>query len=73
VVEIVRVDVPVDPGVRLTLGALNAVVGPFVTLGETVAVRATEPVNPKLFRVMVEVAEPPGDTLAGEAALALIV
>ena len=44
-----------------------------VTTGETAAVRATLPVNPKLFRVMVEVAEPPGETLAGDAALALIV
>jgi len=73
VVEIVSVDVPVEPGVRLTLAGLNAVVGPFVTLGETVAVSATLPVNPRLFSVMVEVAEPPGMTLDGDAALALIV
>ncbi len=72
-VEIVSVEVPVEPGVRLTLAGEKAVVGPLVTLGETVAVRATLPVNPRLLRVIVDVAEPPGEMLAGEAALALIV
>ena len=72
-VEIVSVEVPVDPGVRLTLAGEKAVVGPLATLGETVAVRATLPVNPRLLRVIVDVAEPPGEMLAGEAALALIV
>jgi len=70
VVEIVSVEVAVEPGVRLTLVGAKAVVGPFVTTGETVAERATLPVKPRLLTVMVEVAEPPGLMVAGDAALA---
>jgi hypothetical protein len=70
VVEIVRVEVAVEPGVRLTLVGENPVVGPLATLGATVAVRATLPVNPRLLSVMVEVAEPPGLMVAGDAELA---
>jgi len=44
-----------------------------VAAGDTVAERATLPVNPLLLAVIVEVAEPPAVKLAGVAALALIV
>jgi hypothetical protein len=73
VVEIVSVEVPVEPGVRLTLAGEKAVVGPLATTGETVADRATLPVKPRLLSVMVEVEEPPGLIVAGDAALADIV
>jgi len=72
VVAIVRVDVPDEPGVRLILVGANANVIP-VAAGETVAERATLPVKPRLFAVIVEVAELPATKLAGVAALALIV
>jgi hypothetical protein len=55
----VSVEVAVEPGVRLTLVGLNAVVMP-VPAGDTVADNATLPVNPRLLAVIVEVAEPPG-------------
>jgi hypothetical protein len=72
VVAIVRVLVPVEPAVRLTLVGLNVNVM-LVAAGATVADSATLPVNPWLVRVMVEVAEPPAVKLAGVAALAAIV
>ncbi len=68
----VRVEVPVEPGVRLMLVGLNAVVMP-VPAGETVADRATLPVNPKLDAVIVDVAEPPAVILEGVAAPAVSV
>jgi hypothetical protein len=56
VVEIVRVEVPVLPAVRVTLPGLNEAVGPPVTWGETVAERVTMPANPLvLVRVRVDV------------------
>jgi hypothetical protein len=72
VVAIVRVLVPVEPAVRLTLGGLNVNVMP-VAAGATVADSATLPVNPWLVRVMVEVAKPPAVKLSGVAAPAAIV
>ncbi len=51
-----RVEVPVEPGVRLMLVGANVNVMP-VAAGETVADRATLPVNPRLLAVIVEVAE----------------
>lgn len=69
----VRVDVPLEPGVRLTVGGLKEVAGPLVTDGDTVADRPTLPVNPMLFSVMVEVAELPATKLAGVGAPAEIV
>ncbi len=62
-----RVEVPVKPGVRLTPVRLNELVRPFA-LGEMDAAKATVPVNPRLFRVMVDVAVPPATELAGTAA-----
>ena len=56
VVVIVRVEVPVEPGVKLTLVGVKVNVMP-VAAGDTVAERATLPVKPRLFRVMVEVAD----------------
>ncbi len=70
VVEIVRVDVPVPPAVKVTGFTLNEKVRPVT--GE--AARSTLPA--KLFRlvsVMVEVAELPATKLAGVAVLAEIV
>ncbi len=55
-VVIVRVEVPVEPGVKLTLVGVKVNVMP-VAAGDTVAERATLPVKPRLFRVMVEVAD----------------
>jgi hypothetical protein len=72
VVAIVRVEVPVEPGVRLTLVGTKVNVIP-VAAGETVADSATLPVNPRLLTVIVEVAEPPAVKLAGVAAPALTV
>ena len=72
VVAIVRVEVPVEPGVRLTLVGANVNVIP-VAAGDTVADRATLPVKPLLLRVIVEVADPPAVKLAGVAAPAAIV
>jgi hypothetical protein len=69
---IVRVEVPVEPGVRATLVGAKVNVIP-VAAGDTVAERATLPVNPRLFRVMVEVADWPAVKLAGDAAPAAIV
>jgi hypothetical protein len=66
----VSVEVAVDPGVRLTLAGANAVVGPLATSGETDAESATLPVKPRLLAVTVEVDEPPGLMVAGDAALA---
>lgn len=72
VVEIVRVDVPVPPAVRVTGFTLNEKVRP-VTGAVVDAARFTLPA--KLFRlvsVMVEVAELPATKLAGVVALAEI-
>ncbi len=72
VVAIVRVEVAVEPGVRLTLVGAKVNVIP-VAAGETVADSATLPVNPLLLRVIVEAAEPPAVKLTGVAAPAAIV
>ncbi len=72
VVDTVRVEVAVEPGVRLTLVGANVKVMP-VAAGDTVAERATLPVKPLLLRVIVEVAEPPAVKLGGVAAPAAIV
>jgi hypothetical protein len=72
VVAIVRVAVPVDPGVRLMLVGANVKVIP-VAEGDTVADSATLPVKPRLLAVMVEVADCPAVKLAGVAAPAAIV
>jgi hypothetical protein len=56
VVAIVRVEVPVEPAVRLILVGAKVNVIP-VAAGETVAERATLPVKPRLFAVIVEVAD----------------
>ncbi len=61
-VVIVRVEVALDPGVRLTLGGLTATVKP-AAVGETEAASETLPVNPKLPTVIVEVPEEPALTL----------
>src|SRR5260370_42327670 len=66
----VRVEVPVEPGVRLMLVGLKVNVIP-VAAGATVADSATLPVKPKLLAVIVEVAEPPAVKLAGDGALAV--
>jgi hypothetical protein len=68
VVDIVSVEVAVEPGVRGTLAELKVVVNPLAA-GDTDAESATEPVNPELVRVQVEVAEPPATKLGGVAAL----
>jgi hypothetical protein len=68
----VSIEVPVEPGVRLMLVGANVNAIP-VAAGETVADRATLPVNPRLLAVMVEVAEPPAVKLVGVAAPATIV
>jgi hypothetical protein len=56
VVAIVRVEVPVEPGVRVMLVGANVKVIP-VAAGDTVADSATLPVNPRLLAVIVEVAD----------------
>ena len=56
VVAIVRVEVPVEPGVRLMLVGAKVKVIP-VAAGDTVADSATLPVNPRLLAVIVEVAD----------------
>lgn len=56
-VDMVRVEVPVEPGVNGTELGLKDVVSP-VTAGG-VAVSETLPVRPRLFRVTVEVPEVP--------------
>src|SRR5260370_30247528 len=66
----VRVEVPVEPGVRLMVVGLKVNVIP-VAAGATVADSATLPVKPKLLAVIVEVAEPPAVKLAGDGALAV--
>ncbi len=65
-VATVRVEVAVEPAVRLTLVGLMVVVMP-AAVGEMAAVRDTVPVNPELDVVHVAVAEPPGRKLAGLA------
>jgi hypothetical protein len=72
VVEIVSVEVPVEPGVRLMLVGAKAKVIP-VAAGANVAESATLPVKPRLFAVIVEVADPPAVKPAGVAVLAEIV
>jgi hypothetical protein len=69
VVAMVRVEVPVEPGVRLMLVGANVKVIP-VAAGDTVADNATLPVKPRLLAVIVEDADPPAVKLAGDAALA---
>jgi len=61
------VEVALEPGVRLTLVGARVAVRP-VAGGETAAVKATLPVNPRLPTVTVEVAEFPATKLAGMAA-----
>ncbi len=56
VVAIVKVEVPVEPEVRLMLVGAKVKVMP-VAAGATVADSATLPVNPRLFAVMVDVAD----------------
>jgi len=68
VVAMVSVEVPVEPGVRETLVGLKVAVKPLAA-GDTAAVSATDPVNPELVRVQVEVAEPPATKLAGLVAV----
>jgi len=70
VVANVRVDVPVEPEVRLILVGAKVSVIPAAD-GDTVADSATLPVKPRLLAVMVEVAEPPALMLAGLAAPAV--
>jgi hypothetical protein len=70
VVEIVRVEVPVEPGVRLMLVGANVKLIP-VAAGDTVADSATLPVKPRLFAVMVDVVELPEAIVGGLAALAV--
>ncbi len=60
---IVRVDVALLPGVRLTLVGARVAVRP-VAVGDTAAVSATLPVKPKLLAVIVEVAELPARNVA---------
>lgn len=60
--DTVSVEVALEPGVRLTEVGANAVVGPLVTTGETLAESVTLPVNPRLPTVIVEVADPPART-----------
>ena len=72
VVEIVRVEVPVPPAVRVTGFTLNEKVRP-VTGAVVDAARFTPPAKPlRLFSVTVEVAELPATKLAGVAALAVM-
>ncbi len=59
VVEMVSVEAPDPPSASETLGALKDAVGPFVTTGETEAVRPTEPEKPRLLRLIVTMAEEP--------------
>jgi len=66
VVAIVWVEVPVPPGVRLTLAGAKVKVIP-VAAGATVAESATLPVKPALVSVTVDVAELPARKLAGVA------
>ncbi len=74
VVVIVKVDVPVEPGPdKLTLGKLSEIARPIVE-GDTEPVKSTLPVKPRLFNVMVDVAEPPATKLEeGAGAPALMV
>jgi hypothetical protein len=67
-VEIVKVSVPVDPGVRSTDDALRAAVSPDAW-GETEAARLTVPVKPRLLTLIADVAWPPLTKLPGEAEL----
>src|SRR5258708_25000352 len=71
VVLTVSVEVPVPPG---TEAGLSAHVGPRVAAGATVQVRATASLKPLTGPiVIVEVADAPGATVAGESAEAAIV
>jgi hypothetical protein len=67
-VVIVKVSVPVEPGVRSTDDALRAAVRPDAC-GETEAARLTVPVKPRLLTLIADVAWPPLTKLAGEAEL----
>jgi hypothetical protein len=67
-VEIVKVSVPVEPGVRSTEDALRAAVRPDAC-GETEAARLTVPVKPKLLTLTADVAWPPLTKLPGDAEL----
>lgn len=59
----VRVEVELEPGVRVALVGLTATVRP-VAVGDTAAESVTVPVNPKLPTVIVEVVDPPARTVA---------
>ncbi len=72
VVAMVRTEVPVPPAVRATGFTLKEKVRPVTAIGVE-AVSVTLRAEPKLVRVMVEVAEPPATKLAGVAALAPMV
>ncbi len=67
-VEIVKVSVPVEPGVRSTVEALSAAVRPDAC-GKTEAARLTVPVKPKLLTLIADVAWPPLTKFPGEAGL----
>lgn len=69
VVPIVRVEVPLEPGVRGMLVGAKVKLMP-VAAGETVAESATLPVKPRLLAVIVEVADCPEVIVLGVAALA---
>ncbi len=71
-VAMVRVEVPVEPAVRLILVGAKVKVIP-VAAGDTVADSATLPVKPRLLAVIVDVADPPAVKLAGDAVPADIV
>ncbi len=68
----VRTEVPVPPAVNATGLTLNVSVRP-VTGAAVEAARDTLPVKPKLFNVMVDVADPPATNVAGVAAPAAMV
>ncbi len=61
VVVMVRVEVELEPGVRLAVVGLTATANP-VAVGETAADRVTVPVKPRLPTVIVDVAELPART-----------
>jgi len=63
VVETFKVEVPVLPELRVTLGGISDAVTP-VAAGGTVAARLTVPENPMLVREIVELTEVPATTVA---------
>ncbi len=64
-------DVPCEPGVNDTIAGLNEGVK-LVVDGDTVAVRLTLSVRPKLFSVTVDVPDLPATTLEGLGEVTLI-